>query len=118
MALNGKATPTEAALSAAVAPGSTGHVAAHNELHDLLNKLTAWAPEVEKALAAIIPGLSATDLRSIDAVLRWSGTGTQPLRATVTTDTLRRVRWVQPTQPPLTTGYAIDGLDVWEKSGP
>lgn len=51
-----------------------------------------------------------------DAVLRWDGvTGLQPLRSTVTTDANRRVRWVQPTAPPSTAGYALSG-DVWERS--
>lgn len=55
-------------------------------------------------------------LRVTDAILRWDGTGTQPLRTTATTDTLRPVRWRQPVAPPTTAGYAITGLDVWEKT--
>lgn len=66
-------------------------------------------------------GISQTDLdtamRTADAVLIWDGvTGSQPTRDTITSDTARRVRWVQPVAPPTTSGYAIDGLDVWEKS--
>lgn len=60
--------------------------------------------------------MQAAFLRTIEAVLRWDGTGTQPLRSTVTADMLRPVRWRQPTAPPTTTGYAISGLDVWEQT--
>lgn len=56
----------------------------------------------------------ALALRNTDAVAIY--TTTQPLRSTVTTDPLRRVRWVGPTQPAITVGYAIDGLDVWERT--
>lgn len=58
--------------------------------------------------------IDAATLRSIDAVIRY--TGTQPLRSTVTTDTARRVRWVSATAPSQAAGYAIDGLDVWEQT--
>ena len=52
---------------------------------------------------------------SYDAVIRWDGVGTQPLRASATDLALQRVRWVQPVAPPVTAGYALPG-DVWERS--
>ena len=39
-----------------------------------------------------------------------------PLRESATRRTTRRVRWVGPTPPPIGKGYAVDGLDVWEKT--
>lgn len=55
-------------------------------------------------------------LRGIDCVIRWDGTGSQPLRSTGTSDSLRPVRWRQSTAPPVGNGYAISGLDVWEQT--
>lgn len=60
--------------------------------------------------------LAPSFLRHIEALLVWNGTGTQPLRSTVTSDNLRPVRWRQPVAPPFTSGYAISGLDVWEQT--
>jgi len=68
------------------------------------------------ASAAKASDASAATPPPYDAVIRWNGsTGSQPLRSSVTTDASQRVRWVQPTLPPVTTGYAIAG-DVWERS--
>lgn len=53
-------------------------------------------------------------LRSIDAVIFYTGSA-YPLRSTVTSDSLRRVRWVGTVAPTIGGGYAISGLDVWEK---
>jgi hypothetical protein len=62
------------------------------------------------------PSTIAASPPPYDAVIRWNGsTGSQPLRSSVTTSASQRVRWVQPTQPPVTKGYAIAG-DVWERS--
>lgn len=55
-------------------------------------------------------------LRTIEALLVWDGTGTQPLRSTVTSDTARYVRWRQPVMPPTTAGYFISGHDAWEET--
>lgn len=73
---------------------------------------------------AQIPDLSAsylsassltTALRSVDACIFYdSGTSSYPLRSSVTTDTLRRVRWIGPVAPTAGGGYAAAGLDVWE----
>lgn len=54
-------------------------------------------------------------LQSTDANAFYNGT-VYPTRATVTTDTNRRVRWVGPISVPPTIGgaYAISGFDVWE----
>lgn len=60
------------------------------------------------AAAPTVPGLRVTD-----ANIFWDGTGSCPLRASVTSDTLRRVRWISPVSPPTTTGYALPG-DIWE----
>lgn len=54
------------------------------------------------------------ELRKLDANAYYTS-GTYPTRATVTTDTARRVRWVGPTPPPIGGAYAIDGFDVWER---
>lgn len=59
-----------------------------------------------------LPDLNAL-IRSADATIIYSGT--QPLRATVTTDTTRRVRWVSSSAPSIATGYAITN-DVWEQT--
>lgn len=56
----------------------------------------------------------ALALRQTDANAFY--TDTQPLRNTVTSDPQRRVRWIGPFQPVTTAGYAIDGLDVWERT--
>lgn len=62
------------------------------------------------------PKIDAAFLHTIEAVIRWDGTtGSQPLRTTGTADTLRPVRWRQPTPPPAGGGYAVAGLDVWER---
>ena len=58
--------------------------------------------------------LQAAALRTTDANAFY--TDTQPLRATITTDPQRRVRWIGPFQPSTADGYAIDGLDVWERT--
>lgn len=70
----------------------------------------------EEVVLGLYPdGVSeALALRTTDAVIIY--TTTQPLRNTVTSDTQRRVRWVGPFQPVTTSGYAIDGLDVWERT--
>ncbi|MGB4758835.1 MAG: hypothetical protein WBP26_02145 [Candidatus Saccharimonadales bacterium] len=57
----------------------------------------------------------ATALRAVDACVFYNtGTSSYPLRSTVTSDSLRRVRWIGPTAPTAGGGYAIAGLDVWE----
>ncbi len=57
----------------------------------------------------------ATALRPVDACVFYdTGSSAYPLRSTVTSDTLRRVRWIGPTAPTAGGGYAISGLDVWE----
>lgn len=56
------------------------------------------------------------ELQKTEVILRWDGTGTQPLRSTVTSNTSRPVVWRQPTAPPSGNGYAIVGLDVWEQT--
>lgn len=70
----------------------------------------------EEVVHAIYPdGVNeALALRNTDACAFY--TVTQPLRATVTTDSQRRVRWVGPFQPATTAGYAIDGFDIWERT--
>lgn len=66
--------------------------------------------------SAVKPSIISATPPPYDAVIRWNGsTGSQPLRSSVTTSASQRVRWVQPTLPPVTTGYAIAG-DVWERS--
>lgn len=57
----------------------------------------------------------AAEIRKTDAVQR-AVSGTYALRSTVTSDAARRVRWVGPSAPTIGSGYAIDGLDVWEQT--
>lgn len=54
-----------------------------------------------------------TALRNTDANAIYAG-GAYPTRASVTTDTLRRVRWIGPVAPEISSTYATTGLDVWE----
>lgn len=54
-------------------------------------------------------------LRSTDAVAIYDvNAGSYPLRSSVTSDSLRPVRWRGPVAPPIGSGYALNDLDVWE----
>lgn len=57
----------------------------------------------------------AAEIRKTDANVFHDGAA-YPLRSTATTDAARRVRWIGPTAPTIGSGYAIDGLDVWERT--
>lgn len=64
-----------------------------------------------------VSALNTAALRSTDANIYYdSGTSSYPLRSTATSDTLRRVRWIGPVAPTAGGGYALSGLDVWEKT--
>jgi hypothetical protein len=66
-------------------------------------------------VGAYTSGQITTLLRSTDAIINYNtGTSSYPLRDTVTSDTLRPVRWRGPIAPIINGVYAIDGLDVWE----
>lgn len=80
---------------------------------EVTGKPTTFTPATHTHTAANITDL-ADVLRGTDCVIMY--TGTQPLRTTGTTDTARRVRWVSATAPSIAAGYAIDGLDVWERT--
>lgn len=108
-------TVTENFAGARPAYSITVPVSAKGTGIDLSTVAPAPAASTGNTAYVLLPTFTAA-LRGTDAVLRWDGTGTQPLRTTATTDTLRPVRWRQPTAPPTTTGYAIVGLDVWEKT--
>lgn len=74
--------------------------------------LAAVATSGQYTDLASLPDLTAL-VRSADAVIIYSGT--QPLRASITTDLTRRVRWVTSAAPSIATGFAISG-DVWEQT--
>ena len=62
---------------------------------------------------------SAVDafFRNTDAVVLYNtGTSSYPVRSSVTSDSLRPVRWRGPVAPTIGGSYAIDGLDVWEQT--
>lgn len=78
----------------------------------LVPGLSGKADSVHTHTIAQLTDLMA-ELRKVDAVAFYSS-GTYPLRNSVTSDALRRVRWVGPTPPPIGGGYAVDDLDIWE----
>lgn len=47
--------------------------------------------------------------------IRWDPLTGWPLRATKSNDNTQRVEWVSPIDevPPITAGYAVDGVDSW-----
>jgi len=54
-------------------------------------------------------------LQSSSANVFWNGSE-YPLRNTVTEDSGRRVIWIGPSAPTIGSGYAITGVDKWEKT--
>lgn len=59
-------------------------------------------------------GATLADLRNTDANAFYTS-GAYPTRASVTTDTARRVRWIGPVAPVISSTYATNGFDVWEQ---
>lgn len=57
----------------------------------------------------------AAQLRSTDANAFYAS-GSYPTRASVTTDTLRRVVWVGPVPPTVGGSYAIVDFDIWQNT--
>lgn len=81
---------------------------------DTLGQLTIAAPAVDTSgLQAQITALQGA-LSKTDANAFYTGS-TYPLRASVTTDTTRRVRWIGPISPPIGNGYSIADFDVHER---
>lgn len=56
-----------------------------------------------------------TGLHTTDALALFNA-GAYPIRASVTADSSRPVRWRGPTAPAIGGAYAISGLDIWEQS--
>lgn len=57
-------------------------------------------------------------VQKVDAVVKYDAvSSTYPLRSTATSDIKRRVRWVGPVAPGIGGNFAVDNLDIWEKTG-
>lgn len=82
----------------------------------ITDKPTEFTPAGHTHTASEITDLDVS-LRSTDANAFHDGSS-YPLRSAVTTDALRRVRWIGPTEPTIGGGYATNGLDVWENTAP
>lgn len=68
------------------------------------------------SLAARFDAIEET-LSHTELIIVWDGTGSQPLRTTSgTTDLTHPVKWRCPVEPSIGTGYAINGVDTWERT--
>lgn len=109
----GNVTVADATKAPLASPTFTGTVAgvtaAMVGLGNVSNTSDTAKP-VSTATAAAITAAVATTYAVINYA---TSTSSWPLRATVTTDTTRPVRWRGPagSPPPTSTGYAIAGLD-------
>jgi hypothetical protein len=83
---------------------------------DVLNDFLLVSHNADGTLkdAVTETSLDAT-LRSVDAVVTYdTNTSSYPMRATVTADALRPVRWRGPVAPTIGGAYAINDIDIWE----
>ena len=109
--LDGKYAPVASAWTPLTVYKQNQLVTSGGLLYSSNSNHTSGTPTITLANWTAIGGGSMT---FYDAVIRWDGvTGSQPLRTSVTSNTSQRVRWVQPSLPPVTTGYSLPG-DVWE----